>query len=145
MLDLSNMTDISIINSEIVSVQPGVTLQEWVNYLSHNEGIFDRSMPIGTCMGVAFGGLSHGGGVGLSMRQYGLVIDNLIGFEILLCDNTLLTVIEEHLDGITAELTTSNTLSNNERNELLFAIRGSGGSNYGIITKLYFKTFDTTR
>ena len=100
---------------------------------------FGRSIPIAASPDASFGGWVLSGGLSLEMREYGLMIDSLIGFDILLCDNTLQTIIDPNYSGV-ADLSTSSVVSDEERDELLFAVRGSGGSNIGIVTRFYFKT-----
>ncbi|KAH9972562.1 hypothetical protein BGW80DRAFT_359207 [Lactifluus volemus] len=72
----------------------------------------------GPTVGVA--GLTLGGGYSFLSSQYGLTVDNMAGFELVLPNGTI-----------------TNVTSKNE--ELWFALRG-GGNNFGIVTTFTYKT-----
>lgn len=75
----------------------------------------------GTCKEVGVAGLVSGGGVGLSSRLYGLCCDNL----------TSVKLINEKGKLVIA--------TNSYNSDLFFAIKGSGGGNFGVIVELTFK------
>lgn len=82
-----------------------------------------RAIVGGGCPQVGVVGLALGGGVGWLSRSRGLVSDNLLAARIVFPNGTLATV-------------------NSQNNpELLWALRGSGGSNFGVITEVLLKTF----
>ncbi|KAI9449852.1 FAD-binding domain-containing protein [Lactarius psammicola] len=69
---------------------------------------------------VGVSGLTLGGGYSLMSNQYGLGIDNMAGYELVLPNGTI------------TDVTSSNK-------DLWFALRG-GGNNFGIVTKFTYKT-----
>ncbi|KAH9017336.1 FAD-binding domain-containing protein [Lactarius deliciosus] len=69
---------------------------------------------------VGTSGLTLGGGYALMSNQYGLTIDNMAGYELVLPNGTITNVTESNKD-------------------LWFALRG-GGNNFGIVTKFTYKT-----
>jgi hypothetical protein len=69
---------------------------------------------------VGIAGLTLGGGYAFTSSQYGLSLDNMAGYELVLPNGTI-----------------TNVTSNNK--DLWFALRG-GGNNFGIVTKFIYKT-----
>ncbi|KAH8987977.1 FAD dependent oxidoreductase [Lactarius hatsudake] len=77
---------------------------------------------------VGISGLTLGGGYAFTSNQYGLTIDNMAGYELVLPNGTITNVTESNKD-------------------LWFALRASGsklhiggGNNFGIVTKFTYKT-----
>ena len=85
-----------------------------------------RTIPTGTCPTVGAAGLTLGGGLGIASRQYGLTCDQLFSARIVTADGV-------DPDG---EATTNRNL--------LWALRGGGGGNFGIVTLLEYHTQPTT-
>ena len=79
------------------------------------------TIPGGSCPSVGITGVTLGGGMGLAGRAYGLTSDNLVGAKIVTADGRLRTV------------------SRNSNPDLLWALRGGGGGNFGVVTQLTFK------
>ncbi|KIP04819.1 hypothetical protein PHLGIDRAFT_75249 [Phlebiopsis gigantea 11061_1 CR5-6] len=75
----------------------------------------------GRVTGVGVAGFSLGGGYSWLTNQYGLTIDNIVGYELVLPNGTVTTVDKSVPD-------------------LFFALKG-GYNNYGIVTKFTMKTF----
>ncbi|KAH9054940.1 FAD dependent oxidoreductase [Lactarius vividus] len=69
---------------------------------------------------VGISGLTLGGGYAFTSNQYGLTIDNIAGYELVLPNGTITNVTQSNKD-------------------LWFALRG-GGNNFGIVTKFTYKT-----
>ncbi|MEL6866725.1 MAG: FAD-dependent oxidoreductase [Bacteroidota bacterium] len=80
------------------------------------------TIPGGGCQSVCVGGLTQGGGWGLSTRLRGMTCDNILAAEMVLANGD---IIEARAD--------------NEYKDLFWAIRGGGGGNFGIITKFHFE------
>jgi hypothetical protein len=80
------------------------------------------AIPAGTCPSVGIAGLTLGGGFGLASRAWGLTCDNLVAADVVTADGRLLTCdAKRHAD-------------------LLWALRGGGGGNFGIATRFVFRT-----
>ncbi|KAI9446146.1 FAD-binding domain-containing protein [Lactarius indigo] len=107
------------VNKEAQTVELGPSLA-W-------DDVFERLAPYGVNViggripGVGVGGLTLSGGYSFQTSQYGLALDNVVAYELVLPDGTVKTVTEADDD-------------------LWFALRG-GGNNFGIVTKFTFKTF----
>ncbi len=86
-------------------------------------GLAQRGMtlPAGSCPSVGVAGVTLGGGFGLASRRLGLTTDNLIGVRIVTADGQLRTVNKRSDPG------------------LLWALRGGGGGNFGVVTEFTFK------
>ncbi|KAI9449160.1 FAD-binding domain-containing protein [Lactarius psammicola] len=69
---------------------------------------------------VGVSGLTLGGGYAYMSNQYGLTIDNMAGYELVLPNGTITNVTPSNKD-------------------LWFALRG-GGNNFGVVTKFIYKT-----
>ncbi|KAH9008820.1 hypothetical protein EDB84DRAFT_58624, partial [Lactarius hengduanensis] len=99
-----------------VDAGPGVTLDQVYAALdSTGVNIVGGRIPT-----VGISGLTLGGGYAFMSNQYGLTIDNMAGYELVLPNGTITNVTESNKD-------------------LWFALRG-GGNNFGIVTKFTYKT-----
>lgn len=74
------------------------------------------TIPAGSCPTVALGGLALGGGVGFASRKFGTTADNVVSMVVVTGDGTLRKV------------------SARSSPDLWWALRGSGGRNFGIVT-----------
>ncbi len=81
-----------------------------------------RTVPAGSCPTVGIAGLTLGGGVGLASRKYGLTCDNLLEATVVLANGTAVVA------------------SAHQHPDLYWALRGGGGGNFGIVTRLVFRT-----
>ncbi|MCB0213101.1 MAG: FAD-binding oxidoreductase [Anaerolineae bacterium] len=116
-IDLSSMKAISVDPvRRIAHAQPGLTLREFVQAV---EG-YGLLTTTGTCAGNGLGGATLGGGIGWLMGKYGLIIDNVRGFEMVTAAGELLTVNAQ------------------ENSDLFWGLRGGGG-NFGIVTNIDYQ------
>ncbi|MDD5392987.1 MAG: FAD-binding oxidoreductase [Thiothrix sp.] len=102
--------------SKVLTVQPGAKLENVYGFLN----MHGRLLPAGSCASVGAGGLTLGGGYGFFARQYGLTCDHLQRVRL--------------VDG------KGNLLDSKDDPELLWACKGGGNGNFGIITEMEFKT-----
>ncbi len=87
--------------------------------------------PTGTEGTVGLVGATLGGGFGLLTRNFGMASDNLIAAEVVVASNSdeaKLIVADE-----------------NENSDLLWALRGAGNGNFGIVTSLTYKVHPLTQ
>jgi len=115
-INLSQLNTVELVNGDILVTGPGATLSAIYDKLLPN----GRIIPGGSCAGVGIGGLVLGGGYGLLARKFGLTCDSLLE----------LTMV----DGA------GNIRNSNEDKELLWACKGGGNGNFGVVTSLKFKT-----
>ncbi len=111
-----NLTILNTINlqNNIVTVGPAVKLKQMYEYLLPK----GKYVPGGSCQTVALGGLTLGGGYGILSRNYGLTCDSLIEA----------TMVDGNGE---IHKTTNNS-------QLLWALKGGGNGNFGIVTQMKF-------
>jgi hypothetical protein len=115
-INLSEMRAVEMLEDDKIKAGPGCTLSHlYDEILPH-----DRIIPAGSCGTVGLGGLTMGGGYGLFGRKYGLTCDNLL-------EATL-------VDG------NGKIHSTNDDPELLWALRGGGAGNFGVVTELIYRS-----
>jgi hypothetical protein len=120
-IDLHKMNKITVdATTKTATVQAGALLGHVYYQLFHQGGF---AIPAGSCLTVGISGHTLGGGYGLSSRKHGLVADNLLQAEIVLPSGQ--TVIA----------------SKNNHPDLLWALRGAGAGNFGIVSEFKFKLF----
>lgn len=116
LIHLSNMNKIEWLNSTQVLLQPACLLQEiYDDFLPKK-----RIIPCGSCGTVAVGGLTLGGGYGFFSRKYGLTSDHL--YRVKLVDGK------------------GRIHDSDENPEILWACKGGGNGNFGVVTEMYFNT-----
>ena len=117
-VDVSRMNRVSVDDHRRAAVGAGARLIDVYERLWQN----GLTVPAGTCPTVGIAGLVLGGGIGLAARKFGLTCDNLLEATIVTADgNALVCNAHEHAD-------------------LYWALRGGGGGNFGIVTRLVFRT-----
>jgi FAD/FMN-containing dehydrogenase len=79
------------------------------------------TIPAGSCPSAGVSGVTLGGGMGLAGRAFGLTADHVIGVKIVTAEGWLRTVDA-----------TSDP-------DLLWALRGGGGGNFGVVTEFTFR------
>ncbi len=116
-LDLRYLSGVSVDRgSATATIGAGAQLIDVYSALARS----GATMPAGSCPSVGVGGHALGGGMGLAGRAFGLTTDNLIGAQIVTADGRIRTV--------------------NARSDpdLLWALQGGGGGNFGVVTSLRF-------
>ncbi|HET6712336.1 MAG TPA: FAD-binding oxidoreductase [Actinomycetota bacterium] len=99
-----------------VRAQAGVLLGE----LDHETQAFGLVVPAGFVSHTGLAGLTLGGGIGFTMRRFGLTIDNLLSVDLITADGELIRANE------------------GENADLFWGVRGGGG-NFGIVTEFEFR------
>lgn len=117
-IDLSAMTDVTLdAGRNRVVVQGGAKLGD----LDRATLPFGHLTPAGIDADTGVGGLTLGGGIGWSMRLYGLTCDNLMAVTLVTATGDTIHVDDE------------------SDPELMWGLRGGGG-NFGIVTEFEFQT-----
>src|SRR5918999_2092364 len=96
--------------------QAGVLLGE----LEHETQAFGLVVPAGFVSHTGLAGLTLGGGIGFTMRKFGLTIDNLLSVDLITVEGELVRARE------------------GENADLFWGLRGGGG-NFGIVTEFEFR------
>ncbi|MGA7668831.1 MAG: FAD-binding oxidoreductase [Nitrolancea sp.] len=116
-IDLSPMKGIRVdAVNRTARVETGCTLGE----VHHATDAFGLGTPSGVVSTTGVGGITLGGGIGHLTRAYGLSIDNVLEFDVVLADGCYVQ-------------------ANADTNpDLFWALRGGGG-NFGVVTSILFK------
>ncbi len=120
-INLSLMNGIEWIDDNTVKMGCGTKLKEIYDALLPKGKI----IPAGSCAGVGIGGLALGGGYGLFGRKMGLTCDSL----------KALTLIDGNGKIHKAK----------DDDELLWACRGGGNGNFGVIADMTFKVHEAPK
>jgi len=114
-VDVSELDQVSV-SSDRTSAVVGAGL----DMLTLTEKLADvgLGLPLATGPSVGLAGLTQGGGFGITSRRYGLMCDNVSSFEIVDANGEIL------------EASTTN------HPDLFWALRGGGGGNFGVVTRL---------
>jgi FAD/FMN-containing dehydrogenase len=119
------MIDLSLMRTVFVDparrrarAQGGAT---WAEYDRETQA-YGLASPGGAVSDTGIAGLTLGGGYGHLSRKYGMAVDSLVGAEIVLADGTIVHV------------------SQDENEELFWAIRGGGG-NFGIVSSFEYEVY----
>ena len=118
MINLSKMNSVEFLEDNKIKVGPGCTLSNLYDHILPK----GRIIPAGSCGSVALGGLTTGGGYGLFSREFGLTCDHLL-------EATM-------VDG------NGKIISTNDDPQLLWALRGGGSGNFGIVTEMIFRSHE---
>ncbi|XP_028804054.1 berberine bridge enzyme-like 26 [Neltuma alba] len=113
-IDLFHLRSISInLEDETAWVESGATVGELYHEIAKASSI--HGFPAGSCPTIGIGGHVSGGGFGTIFRKYGLAADNVVDAKMVDSDGRIL----------------NRTLMGED---LFWAIRGGGGSSFGVIT-----------
>jgi FAD/FMN-containing dehydrogenase len=115
-IDLSPMKGIRVDpEARRVRAQAGVLLGD----LDRETQAFGLVVPAGFISHTGLAGLTLGGGIGFTMRKFGLTIDNLLSVDLITADGEFIKASEH------------------ENADLFWGVRGGGG-NFGIVTEFEF-------
>jgi len=117
-VDVSRLSGVTLDPSHRAIVGAGARLIDVYAGLAQH----GRTVPAGSCPTVGIAGLALGGGVGFASRKYGLTCDNLLEATVVLADGSAVTA------------------NGHVHPDLYWALRGGGGGNFGIVTRLVFRT-----
>jgi FAD/FMN-containing dehydrogenase len=127
-IDVSEMKSATIdMASSTATVGAGLNQMEAVTEL----GKAGFAAPTGTEGTVGLVGATLGGGFGLLTRNFGMASDNLIAAEVVVASNG---------DGAKAIVA-----DDKNNSDLLWALRGAGNGNFGIVTSLTYKIHPLTQ
>src|SRR5919107_1223710 len=116
-IDVSPMRSVSV-SDGVATVGAGARLGQVYDALDEH----GLTIAAGCGPDVGIAGLTLGGGLGILGRKHGLTSDNLLAAQVVLADGSIVECDED-----------------NEA-DLFWALRGSGGGNFGVVTSLVFKT-----
>ncbi|OBK28981.1 FAD-binding protein [Mycobacterium asiaticum] len=127
-IDVSDMKSATIdTESNVATVGPGFNQLEAVTALGKS-GVAAATGTEGT---VGLAGATLGGGFGLLTRAFGMASDNLLAAEIVVASENA------GAQAIIADET--------ENSDLLWALRGAGNGNFGIVTSLTYRVHPLTQ
>ncbi len=105
--------------SELVTIPAAAEL----NSVQTTLNTYGRSVPAGSCPTVGVAGLTLGGGLGADTRRRGLTCDALVSATVVLPSGESVVATQD------------------DHNDLYWALRGGGGGHFGIVTSFTFRTF----
>src|SRR4051812_12805745 len=120
LVDLGPMDGVSLAG-EVATVGAGARLGEIYDALAGS----GRTIAGGCGPTVGIAGLALGGGLGILGRTYGLTSDQLVGADVVLADGRVVRC-DQH-----------------QHADLFWALRGAGGTRFGVLTKLELATVPT--
>lgn len=120
-IDVSKLKSFQIDKKNLVAtVGSGFHARELTKALWEN-GRY--GLPFGTCGGIGISGYTLGGGIGMTARKNGLMIDRVLEMEVVTADGSIVRA--------------NKTFNSN----LFWALRGAGGGNFGIVTEFKYKVY----
>lgn len=126
-MDLADMNDVAFLNGDShLRVGAGTRWIRAYDFLRDRQS--DFTVIGGGCAGVGVAGFVLGGGYSFISRSYGLGCDNVTGLEFVTTDGQVIKLNEK---------------STNEERELYRALRGAGGGNFGVVTRIDLRLHKT--
>ena len=122
-VDVSRLKGVALDRHGHAVIGAGARLIDVYDHLAQH----GRTVPAGSCPTVGIAGLALGGGVGFASRKFGLTCDNLLEATIVLADGSAVVC------------------NTNRYQDLYWALRGGGGGNFGIVTRLVLRTHPTSQ
>jgi hypothetical protein len=120
-IDLVNLNSISsVAGGRRLSIGAGTRWIRAYNFLRDRQS--EYTVIGGGCAGVGVAGFTLGTGYSFISRSYGLGSDNVTAMEFVSTDGDIISLNDK-------------TTDKNER-ELYWALRGAGGGNFGVVTKI---------
>jgi FAD/FMN-containing dehydrogenase len=116
-IDVSPMRSVSV-SDGVATVGAGARLGHVYDALDAH----GLTIPAGCGPDVGIAGLTLGGGLGILGRKHGLTSDHLLAARVVLADGSIVECSEYREE------------------EFFWALRGSGGGNFGVVTSLDFRT-----
>lgn len=122
LIDLGPMSSVTVdADTRRAAVGPGARIGQMAAELAGSQLV----VPMGWSEHVAVAGATLGGGFGPLGRYYGLACDHLAAAEVVLADGQVVWADDGH------------------HADLLWALRGAGGGNFGVVTSLVFRARPT--
>jgi FAD/FMN-containing dehydrogenase len=130
-IDLTNMNRIYYDQARnAIAIESGATLLDVYEKLYQTWGVV---IPGGVCYSVGVGGHVAGGGWGWLVRRNGLVVDHLYAVEVVTVNSAG-----------RAQTIVATREPNDPHRDLWWAHTGGGGGNFGIVTRYFFRSPNTT-
>jgi FAD/FMN-containing dehydrogenase len=118
-IDVTPMRSVEVSDeSDRAKIGAGARVGEVCAALADHELV----LPSGSCPSVGIAGTALGGGLGVLGRLFGLTCDHMLAAEVVLADGRVVTCDAER------------------SGDLLWALRGAGAGNFGVVTSFLFQT-----
>ena len=126
-IDVSNMTSVTIASAKRNGAVPTVLVDAGARQYDAQVAALNEALmfPSGTCPTVGVAGFTLGGGYGFFSRKFSLNSDHILSVELVSVNASGSVVIRN----VSAET----------NSDLLWALRGGGNNNFGVVTKLEVK------
>ena len=138
MLDVAGFNQTSLdMEAKTLTVGSG---QIWINLYNLVLSTNSSLVPIGGgCPTVGVSGFTQGGGISFISRSYGLGADNVLSMSLVMANGTAVVLDVPTLDENPYDPATDLPDS---PEALLWALRGGGGGNWGVLTELTLQLYE---